>query len=64
MLNRNGRTELEQGRGLEGLAAALAALGHDPVEVEMSSGLAIVAVTPDGLLGAADPRREGTAAGR
>ncbi len=63
VLNRNGRTELEEGQGLADLAAALQALGHETGEAEMSSGLAIVQIGPDGLLGAADPRREGTALG-
>ncbi len=63
VLNRNGKTELEQDRGLADLAAALAALGHETREAEMSSGLAILKVTPDGLQGAADPRREGVALG-
>ena len=63
VLNRNGKTELELGRGLEDTGLALTALGHTVIEAEMSSGLAIVKVTPAGLEGAADPRREGTALG-
>ena len=64
VLNRNGRTELEADRGLEEVAAALGALGHTLHEAEMASGLAIIAVTPAGIAGAADPRREGTAVGQ
>lgn len=63
LLNRNGPTELEANRGLEPLAEALTALGHSVRFATMTSGLAIVAVTSEGLQGAADPRREGKAVG-
>jgi len=63
LLNRNGRTELEADRGLEALGTALEALGQSVAYVEMTSGLAIVWVTPAGLLGGADPRREGLVLG-
>jgi gamma-glutamyltranspeptidase/glutathione hydrolase len=39
------------------------ALGHDVRRVALPSGLNIVAVTPDGLEGGADPRRDGEARG-
>ena len=43
----------------------LKALGHETEEAEMTSGLHIIRILPDGtLLGGADPRREGTAFGR
>ena len=43
----------------------LKALGHETEEAEMTSGLHIIRMLPDGtLLGGADPRREGTAIGR
>lgn len=46
---------------LEGLEA----LGHTTEETEMTSGLHIIRILPDGtLLGGADPRREGAATGR
>jgi len=63
MTNRNGATDLEQNRGLEELGAALTAMGHDVGFVEMASGLAILAIGPDGIEGGADPRREGLAVG-
>ena len=43
----------------------LKALGHEIEEAEMTSGLHIIRILPDGtLLGGADPRREGAAIGR
>ena len=45
------------------LAGALTAKGHDVKRMPMTSGLHVIAVTPDGLEGGADPRREGVALG-
>ena len=62
--SRNGPTDLEAGSALlDSFAASLTAKGHDVKRAEMTSGLHIVAVTPDGLSGGADPRREGIAKG-
>jgi gamma-glutamyltranspeptidase / glutathione hydrolase len=61
--NRNGATELEKGSPLEALAPALQAMGHEVKITAMTSGLAVIAVSPDGLLGGADSRREGVAVG-
>ena len=61
--NRNGPTEIEAGTALEAIVPALKALGHDVKPVELESGLQGIMVTPDGLAGGADPRREGVALG-
>ncbi|HWK70933.1 MAG TPA: gamma-glutamyltransferase [Burkholderiaceae bacterium] len=60
--SRNRFTELEKGR-LPGLAPALRAMGHEVREVDFPSGLQGIVLTPDGLEGGADPRREGVAVG-
>ena len=61
-LNRNGFTELEHGFPAE-RRAELVARGHDIRDVDMASGLGVIVRTANGLQGAADPRREGQAAG-
>ena len=61
--NRNGATELEKGTPLEALAPQLQAMGHEVKLTQMTSGLAVIAVTPKGLIGGADSRREGVAVG-
>ena len=61
--NRNGPTEIEAGTALEAIVPALKALGHDVKPVELESGLQGIMVTPGGLAGGADPRREGVALG-
>jgi gamma-glutamyltranspeptidase/glutathione hydrolase len=62
--SRNGPTELEQGTELEGLQAALKAMGHDARPIAMTSGLQVIRRTPQGWQGGSDPRREGVARGR
>ena len=54
---------LEPGAALDPLAKGMQALGHKVERVPLSSGLHIVSVTPDGLEGGADPRRDGVALG-
>jgi gamma-glutamyltranspeptidase/glutathione hydrolase len=62
-VNRNGATELEAGTGLTALAPDLAQLGHDVRFTDMTSGLNSIRVTPQGLVGGGDPRRESAALG-
>jgi gamma-glutamyltranspeptidase/glutathione hydrolase len=57
-------TEIEQGTQLEPLAASLEKMGHKVRLESLPSGLQGVVITPDGLEGGADPRREGVALGR
>lgn len=58
-LDRNGPLELEQGTSLEKLIPQFKQLGHE-VQVERTfSGLHGIMMTPLGLEGGADPRREG-----
>jgi gamma-glutamyltranspeptidase/glutathione hydrolase len=54
---------LEPGTAWDSLAAALQAMGHEVHRVPLTSGEHIIAVTPEGLEGGADPRREGVALG-
>lgn len=61
-MNHNGPTALETGTDAA-VRDALRARGHDIREVEMTSGQGLILRTPDGLAGAADPRREGRADG-
>jgi gamma-glutamyltranspeptidase/glutathione hydrolase len=61
--SRNGPTELEAGTEAEGWQAALEAMGHEVRVTEMNSGIQAIVVTPEGLVGGADTRREGVAIG-
>jgi gamma-glutamyltranspeptidase/glutathione hydrolase len=54
---------LEPGAAWDALAASLEAMGHAVHRVPLTSGEHIVAFTPEGLEGGADPRREGVALG-
>jgi len=62
--SRNGPTEIEQGTELEGVQAALKAIGHDVRAILMTSGLQVIRRTPTGWQGSSDSRREGAARGR
>ena len=62
--SRNGPTEIEKGTELEGVQAALRAMGHEVRAIDMTSGLAAIRRAPGGWQAAADPRREGAALGR
>jgi gamma-glutamyltranspeptidase/glutathione hydrolase len=58
-----GTTVLETGAAPDALATALAEKGHQIERAEMTSGLHLIRVTPEALVGGADPRREGAALG-
>jgi gamma-glutamyltranspeptidase/glutathione hydrolase len=62
-VNRNGATDLEADTPVATLKPALEALGHEAKVRKLTSGLHGIAVTPNGLEGGADPRREGIAVG-
>ncbi|MDP1902492.1 MAG: gamma-glutamyltransferase [Rubrivivax sp.] len=57
-----GTVQLEQGTGAQALAAALQAKGHRVSVTEMKSGLAFLKREGALWVGAADPRRDGSAA--
>lgn len=59
----SGRSQVEKGRVATDTIARLAARGHKLEQVDMKSGAAAIRVTPQGLDGAADPRRDGAALG-
>ena len=63
VVNRNGATDLEEGTSVTGLAEPLQALGHEVNIRDLNSGLHIIRITPEGLIGGADSRREGVALG-
>ena len=63
VVNRNGATDLEAGTGAAELEAALVALGHEVNIRDLNSGLHVIAITEDGLVGGADGRREGLVLG-
>ncbi len=54
---------METDPAYDALATRLEAMGHQIHRMDMTSGQHIIAVTPDGLQGGADPRREGVALG-
>ena len=63
MGSRNGPTELEAGTEAEAWKAVLEAKGHEVKLIDQNSGIHAIVVTPAGLVGGADSRREGVAIG-
>jgi gamma-glutamyltranspeptidase/glutathione hydrolase len=63
MGSRNRQTELEKGTALETVAAALRAMAHPVAVIELTSGVQGIVLGRHGLVGGADPRREGTVLG-
>lgn len=63
MGSRNGPTELEAGTEAEAWKAALETKGHEVKLIDQNSGIHAIVVTPAGLVGGADSRREGVAIG-
>jgi gamma-glutamyltranspeptidase/glutathione hydrolase len=61
--DRNRGTDIEVGPEAPALAEALTARGHHVRVAPHSSGLTAIEVTPRGIEGAADSRRDGTGAG-
>jgi len=61
--NFNGPSVLEENRFSDEIIRALEAMGHEVTERAQTSGLQAIQVTPDGLFGGADPRREGVVMG-
>ena len=64
IVNRNGATELEENTQAESLASELESLGHEIKFRDLNSGLHLILIADDELIGAADPRREGIAKGK
>ncbi|KMW59772.1 Gamma-glutamyltranspeptidase [Candidatus Rhodobacter oscarellae] len=62
-VNRFGTYDLEEGTYLEEMEGPLTELGYEVNIRGLNSGLHAIQVTPEGLVGGADPRREGIAIG-
>lgn len=62
--NRNKVTTLEKGTNITALKPALEAMGHRVKVKDLNSGLHLIEINKKGLVGGADPRREGLALGR
>ncbi len=63
LINRFGTYDIEAGTTAEKFAEPLKALGYAVKSGEMNSGLHAIEITGNGLVGSADPRREGVALG-
>ncbi len=63
LINRFGTFDIEEGTAATALDAPFQKLGFETNATALTSGLHAIAITPDGLRGGADPRREGIAIG-
>ncbi|MEM7645058.1 MAG: gamma-glutamyltransferase, partial [Pseudomonadota bacterium] len=63
LVNRFGTYDLEEGTAAEAFAEPLTALGYETNIRGLTSGLHVIAIDGDTLIGGADPRREGVAIG-
>ncbi|EAU41837.1 gamma-glutamyltranspeptidase [Fulvimarina pelagi HTCC2506] len=63
LVNRFGEYDVEEETAAADLAASLVGIGYQVNVRDLNSGLHILEMTLDGLLGGADPRREGVAVG-
>lgn len=63
VVNRNGKTDIEEGTDAEALIPGLEALGHEVNVRDLNSGLHAILIDNNHLYGAADPRRAGVALG-
>ncbi|PHQ67463.1 MAG: gamma-glutamyltransferase [Paracoccus sp.] len=63
VVNRFGAMDVEAGTDAAALTQPLTDLGFEVNETDLTSGLHGIAITPEGLSGGADPRREGIALG-
>jgi gamma-glutamyltranspeptidase/glutathione hydrolase len=63
MGSRNRGLDIERGTVLEKESDALRAMGHEVHLFDFPSGLHGIMITPQGLIGGSDPRREGEALG-
>lgn len=63
LINRFGIYDIEAGTDAEKFAEPLKAMGYEVKPGEMNSGLQAIEITGNGLVGSADPRREGVAVG-
>ena len=61
--SRNGPLEIEKGTGLVDLVPALKKKGHVVHVLDLNSGVQGIEIRGDGLVGGADPRREGVVIG-
>ena len=59
LVNRFGTYDVEENSAAEDFATALAGMGYKVLSRNLNSGLHGIVISQDGLLGGADPRREG-----